>query len=203
MNTFNVLATVDLLSESNLHLIVESYLTFYSEQTPKHQNKINLHLFSKHPFHYNHNGTPITEIGMNIYSYSTTDIPETQKIFAEALILFLPVMEAPKPIVNELLICGVPILTHKESILKKYADRQITLFAGSKNMKQHMESHVIQDYVQHLEMLYFDTGVQEILKKKATKKYRRKLNNGGQDIATVLQMGINTEISTPQTVTTP
>jgi hypothetical protein len=203
MKPFKVLATVDLLSEPNLHLIVESYLTFYNEQTPKHQNKINLHLVSKHPLRYNHNGIPITELGMNIYSYCTTDILETQKIFAGASILFLPIMEAPEPIVNELLVCGVPILTHKESILKKQIDRHITLFSGCNKMKQYLEVHAIQDYSQQLEMLYFDTSVQEILKKKATKKYRRKLNNGGQDIATVLQTGIKTDINTTGTAMTP
>jgi hypothetical protein len=203
MNSFNVLATVDLLPESDLHLIVESYLLFYSEQTPKHQSKINLHLFSKQPFQYQHNSIPITKMGMNIYTHCTSDIPEIQKIFTEASILFLPIMEGPSPLVNELLVCGVPILSHKESILKKHIDRQIGLFSGSKNSAQHLAAHVIEDYAQHLDMLYFDINVQKILKKKATKKYRRKLNNGGQDIATFLQEGSKTTTQSVRSAMTP
>jgi len=180
ITTFNVLATVDVLSEPYLDLLIESYSSFYHHQTPKHQSKIYLTLFSKRYYTYKHKGIALSDLGMNIKVVCAANEDETTKTFKEASILFLPILEAPGPIARELLVCGVPILCHEESIIKKHIDRQLMIVAGKNNEAEYNPNHAIEDYADLLEMLYFDPSVQKILKKKADKKYRRKITGGGK-----------------------
>lgn len=180
MTTFKVLATVDVLSEAYLQLLIESYSSFYRHQTPKYQSKINLTLFSRRYFTYKHNGVALSDLGMNVKIVCAATEEETTQIFKEASVLFLPILEGPGPIVRELLVCGVPILCHEKSNIKKHIDKQFMLVAGKDNDADYNLSHTIEDYADLLEMLYFDPSVQKILKKKATKKYRRKVTNGGR-----------------------
>lgn len=194
MTTFNVLATVDVLSETHLELLIESYSSFYQHQTPKHQSKISLTLFSRHYFTYKHKGMALSELGMNLRIVCATTKEETTAVFKEASILFLPILEAPGPIVKELLICGLPILCHEESIIKKHIEKQFMLIAGKGNDCEYNESHAIEDYADLLEMLYFDPSVQKLLKKKADKKYRRKVNNGGKLIGALTFETVNKPI---------
>ena len=177
--TFNVLATVDVLSELYLHLLIESYRSFFEEQTPKNQSKINLVLFSRRYFTYQHDGVALSDLGLNIRVVCATDEQETNAVFKEASVLLLPILEAPGPIVKELLICGVPILCHQESIIRKHIDKRFRLVAGNKDEIVYSNNHAMEDYADLLETLYFDTSVQKLLKKNADKKYRRKVTNGG------------------------
>lgn len=194
MTAFNVLATVDVLSEAHLELLIESYSSFYHHQTPKHQSKISLTLFSKRYFTYKHKGTALSDLGMNVTVVCATTEEETTTVFKGASILFLPILEAPGPIVKELLICGVPILCHDDSIIKKHIDKQFMLVAGKGNEAAYNESHAIEDYADLLEMLYFDPSVQKLLKKKADKKYRRKLTSGGKLIGALTFETVNKPI---------
>ncbi|MFK7808119.1 MAG: hypothetical protein AB8F74_10000 [Saprospiraceae bacterium] len=183
MTSFNVLATVDLLSERYLHTLIAAYNSFYNNQTPKHQSKLQLTLLSRRYFSYLHNsGIALSDMGTNIQVVYSTDAKEASQFFKKADVLFMPILEAPGPIVKNLLICGLPILCHQTSILRKHIDKTIRLVAGSKNQKEYNEIHAIEDYASMLEMLYFDPSVQKLMKKKADKKYRRKINAGGSPI---------------------
>ncbi len=185
MTTFNVLATVDVLSEPYLEQLIESYGSFYRRQTPKHQSKINLTLFSRRNFSYKHKGATLSDLGMNIKVICATTEEETTKIFKEATILFLPILETPDPIVRELLVCGVPILCHEEAIINKHINKQFRLTAGTNNETDYNAIHAIEDYADLLEIFYFDPSVQKLLKKRANKKYRKKLTNGGKMIGVI------------------
>ena len=183
MTTFNILATVDVLSEAYIELVVASYVQFYNNQTPKHQAKTNLFLFSKHSFSVSFENKSVEKMGINIHKIASNDPEKVRHLFQDASILFIPNMEIPDTSVVELLISGVPILCHKKSEVRKHVDKQYTLMAGSSDPSiKYNANHAIDDYSNLLEMLYFDPNVQSLLKKKAIKKYRRKINSGGNSI---------------------
>ena len=92
--------------------------------------------------------------------------------------MFLPVIGQPSKALTDLLICGAPILCHAKSAIKKLLDKQYTLTAGNNSSEYaYNPNHAIDDYANILEMLYYDPSVQKLLKKKADKKYRRKMNS--------------------------
>ena len=78
------------------------------------------------------------------------------------------------------------------SEIRKLLDKQYTLVAGPKNPNiSFNRNHAIDDYSNVLEMLYFDPSVQNLLKKKTDKKYRRKMNNEDKYIITSNQIVVS------------
>ena len=167
MYPFTVLAVSDLVSESGVEIVMNSFAEFYHELTPKHQKQIKLIFIDKGGYtipvlHWSEklNIKPIVQV------LNWKRMEKVEEAFHQANFLLMPSRTKTYNGIMQALSKGLPVLSYRGEEREALIDLTCGMLIDYMSTGQS-----IGDFASLLRMLYYDPAACKILKKGALKKY--------------------------------
>lgn len=163
---FNVITPGEVVSSSELELGLRSFAKFYHTLTAKHRKRIILTIITSKQksvavknlaTHYN-----ISDVVIIKHSQHNTN----HDLFTKATLMLLPSYQGVDNIINQAFSCGLPVLGYTSKGERQYIDNTCGLTVKPLSIERNVEA-----FCKKMQMLYFDSEAQKILKRGAKRKY--------------------------------
>ncbi|MCB0644588.1 MAG: hypothetical protein KDC44_23250 [Phaeodactylibacter sp.] len=153
MSNFLILAPICQLDLPALRLVLDSFLSFFEEITPKHQKQVRLALFANPEQALAYQKTPIRSSFSSIIEVVTAGQEEqAESNWQRADLCFLPAKEGQTKLYQKALRCEIPVLAYDSKEVRKYFDNSCSIQVPLET------DNPVGLFADNLRMLYFDPG---------------------------------------------
>ncbi len=179
MTPFNAITLGDFISAEEMSIVIESFIGFYHNVTAKHQKRSKLHIIGGER-HIELIRKMRDSLGVReaIELVANDNEKLIRELYQSTDILFLPVKEAVGKVIPEALSFGIPILCYESEEIKEELNHTCGMFVEPYKMR----GHCVDEFMDKINMLYFDPEVRKILSKGALKQYKECFEWGRSEV---------------------
>lgn len=174
MGDFTVVSLGRFISQDSFPLVMDTYLKFLKELTPKYKKKTQFYILEKYEFL---EGTSLLIEKFNLQDciqlVSTSEQDRVKEIYTKGSLLFLPVKKEIGHIIAEAYSFSLPILTFDSFGNEEYVDQTCGMLLPFES-----EAKAIEEFKDKLKLLIFDPDALAFLNKGAKNKHKKELSWG-------------------------